>query len=157
MLILLIGLFLLMRKWIGGITAIFLFGMFHVFELYGKFFVDHTPPPEFMLRTKKLAEFPQFHIRAENSYPSGHAGRAMFLSAVLLLFILQSKRFSPPVKFVLISGIIGYDLVMLISRVYLGEHWSSDVIGGAILGLSFGMITYVAATVNVKRLFTKKA
>lgn len=134
---------LLLRRKIWGIFILVFFAGFHFLELFGKLSVDHLPPPQFMLRTEKFAEFPQFYVRTENSYPSGHSGRALFLTTVFFLIILKSKKLSKEVKLVLIAGLIGYDLIMLVSRVYLGEHWTSDVIGGGILGLSLALISAV--------------
>ncbi len=140
MLILLI-LILFIRKKILGIITFALFGFLHIAELFGKFFVDHPPPPEFMLRTKHLIEFPQFHVRAEFSYPSGHAGRAVFLTAILGFMVVRSKKLTQTQKIFIISILGLYDLVMLISRVYLGEHWTSDVIGGGLLGIALGILS----------------
>lgn len=129
------------KRYLAAFCAWVLFVGFHLIELFGKYFVDHLPPPQFMLRTKEIVQFPQFHVRSEFSYPSGHAGRTAFLSVIIIIFILQQKRLSRPVKIVLCLIIVGYDIAMFISRPYLGEHWMSDVIGGAILGLAFGLIT----------------
>ena len=153
MLIVLIVLFVVLRKFIAGAIAFFLFGMFHIIELYGKNFVDHFPPPEFLLRTKRFLEFPQFHVRAEFSYPSGHSGRTMFISAIIIIIVLFSKRISKPVKAAIIAGVLGFDAIMLVSRIYLGEHWTTDVIGGALLGLSLGLLT--SAVVLIKINFKK--
>jgi membrane-associated phospholipid phosphatase len=123
--------------------AIAFFGLLHFIEIYGKVFVHHTPPPHFMLRTVNVINFPQFYVSTQNSYPSGHAGRAFFLTALLGVMTVKAKRLSSLQKGIIVAVLLGYDIVMGLSRVYLGEHWTSDVIGGSLLGLSCGLFASI--------------
>ena len=66
------------------------------------------------------------------SFPSGHT----LMSVVLygFLAILLVRRFSPGRGWILFGFAIGMSLLIAFSRLYLGVHWLSDVLGGLSLG-----------------------
>lgn len=76
------------------------------------------------------------------SYPSGHAAGSM---VVLLLGTLLIGRPALVWAAVLLSASIG------LSRVFLGVHWPSDVVGGWAFGAGSALIGYgIARSVEVR-------
>lgn len=138
--ILLIILFL-RKKILGGI-AFGLFGLAHVLEIIGKTFLSQPGPPHMFLRTHDMAaEFPGLYIHTDASYPSGHSMRALFLCTMIIFILWNSKKGPALLRYLLIGIVVLYVILMVVSRVSLGEHWTTDVIGGAFLGLSFAFVS----------------
>jgi membrane-associated phospholipid phosphatase len=100
-------------------------------EIYGKTVVHHPSPPFAMIK-HTTSVFPANYINEEFSYPSGHAARAVFI-AITAWFIVKKRWVS--------FALALYVLLVAISRIYLGHHWPSDVIGGALLGAGLGILT----------------
>lgn len=114
-------------------------------ELYGKSVVHHPSPPFFMIKHPSTI-FPQFYVNEQYSYPSGHTARAVFLGIVL--FSLLAGPISDWVKnrrktLITAGFIVAYVIAVAVSRIYLGEHWMSDVIGGALLGVGLGSFAMI--------------
>lgn len=103
-------------------------------ELAMKIFVDQPAVPSDFWRD---AYYPLAALALQGTFPSGHAIRTGFLCAFLAILLAARGgiigRIAPPGLGIL-AVLIG------LSRVYLGDHWLSDVIAGLILGTSLALI-----------------
>lgn len=128
---------LLRLKWLAVLGWLMIIPA-SVAEVFGKLILYHPGPPLFFHRTTLVTHLPSFYIQTEFSYPSGHMTRTVFIATVMFLLFFFS-RINLFLKRTILLGILGLVFLMGLTRVSLGEHWLSDVIGGAILGVSFGL------------------
>lgn len=132
---------LIIKRHYLAASAFFSFWFGLALEVYGKIFLFHPSPPYFFFRGMINFEMPKYYVHTDYSYPSGHVYRSAFLVSFLACWLLLGKVSAARVMITLALG--GFLLVMIVSRVYLGEHWTTDVIGGTLLGMSFGMLSSV--------------
>lgn len=74
------------------------------------------------------------------SYPSGHSMVNMTFYMTIAFIFSKNIKNQKNKKYVYIFAIIMI-LLMGISRLYLGVHWPSDVIGGYLIGYVFFIVT----------------
>ncbi len=130
-----------LRCFARPIALLIAFGLLALGEIYGKTVVDQPAPPFFMIKNPTTV-FPKYHVVETFSYPSGHAARAVFLGIVL--FFLAMKQWSNGTmrkRLWVILGLGLYGGLVSISKIYLGHHWLSDVIGGGLLGGGMGFVS----------------
>lgn len=132
----------LLQKKIIAFLIFIPFGAAHLIEIVGKGFFHHPGPPFLFIRYNLGFVFPSAYINTGSSYPSGHSLRIMFFSVILayLTSRLKTKTVNKLILYLLLLLFVG---VMLISRVSLGEHWTTDVIAGSFLGLSAGFFSLI--------------
>jgi undecaprenyl-diphosphatase len=79
-------------------------------------------------------------------FPSGHSVAASALFLTLALVAAQSPN--PGVRRLLVGAAIGIALLVAWSRVYLGVHYLTDVMGGLLLGTAGALAASRLATVS---------
>ena len=74
------------------------------------------------------------YFGTNDSFPSGHVSFAMGLWG-FLLFLVFTKLKKGMLKTTLIGMLVTILILMGLSRIYLGAHWFSDVLGAYLIGI----------------------
>lgn len=96
------------------------------------------PPVEYRLVTE-----------TNESFPSGHALASAAILGVMLVVLLPFVK-STAVRAALVVGAGLFVLAIGLSRVYLGVHWATDVIGGWVIGFA-----WLVLCLTVRRVWRK--
>ena len=84
------------------------------------------------------------------SYPSGHAMTAMAFYG-FLIYLIFTFKINKVLKFSLIALLAFLILSIGISRIYLGVHFPSDIVGGFVAG--FIWVVFCILILNILKIF----
>lgn len=91
-------------------------------------------------RPRPGVAFQAVRLVSQSSFPSGHATQATAVFATLALILLSARGRRAGLAIAWAAGLAS--VLVGVSRVYLGVHWTTDVMAGWTLGL-FWMATLV--------------
>jgi membrane-associated phospholipid phosphatase len=105
-----------------------------IFAQILKYFISEARPALLLQKTNYPYFIQNVTLHNFHSFPSGHSTSAFALFAVLS-FAVENKKYS--FLFLALAALVGY------SRIYLGQHFISDVAVGSFIGVTFSIVCWL--------------
>ena len=80
-----------------------------------------------------------YHGASAYGFPSGHTTMSVVLFGFLAILIV--RQIAAVWRWILVSSVVCIIFIIGFSRLYLGAHWLSDVLGGYFIGMSW--VTFI--------------
>jgi undecaprenyl-diphosphatase len=96
-----------------------------------------------------------YHAVSAYGFPSGHTTMSVILYGFLA--ILLARGFSGTLRWVFFVAVLLISLIVAISRLYLGAHWLSDVLGGFFMGMSWAALLGIAYLKNSDEVLPRRS
>ena len=113
--------------------------------------IDRTRPYliEFFTKTEPLPNLLMIGPESEKSFPSGHSVAVFEMALVVAWYCKKMKHGA--------WGFLAYAIALTIafSRLYVGVHYPSDVVAGAIIGTICGILAIVIVNAIYKKIEAK--
>lgn len=132
--------------WLGGLRRAALVSLLTVvgsaISYGGKIWVNRPRPTADWVRV--------IHHLDDLSFPSGHVIMYTTLFGFLILVMLMNKRIPTVLRAAVSLVSLFMVLSVGLSRIYLGVHWATDVMGGYLIGLSvLSVMIYVYSNPHI--------
>jgi membrane-associated phospholipid phosphatase len=105
-----------------------------------------NPALKFLYERERPSLVPRRGWYTWGAYPSGHAIASIAVLITLAIILYRVKGWRWPTY-----AVVPLLIISLYSRIYLGVHWPTDVIGGAFVGLVWLAFTYFAFREDQRR------
>ncbi|MEO8393046.1 MAG: phosphatase PAP2 family protein [Chloroflexota bacterium] len=107
-------------------------------------------------RTRPHFDKSVWHLITAPGYPSGHSFAALMCFGLLAYFLVP-KIPSRQLKVAVIAITILLVLYVGFSRIFLGDHYPTDVLAGYSLGIAWSALVYTSVEVLAQRTHKRKA
>jgi undecaprenyl-diphosphatase len=91
------------------------------------------PVVDLLINTPAANAFRIVSQQPDNGFPSGHAFFAVMTLGLLAYFSWISMK-KDGLRTLVLAGLIAAILLVGVSRVYMGDHWPGDILGGYLIG-----------------------
>ncbi len=110
----------------------------------------------YFARSRPVFAVPVWHQMTAPSFPSGHSFAAVLCYGFLAYICIPklSSRFWKVAVILLALLIVLY---IGFSRVFVGDHYPSDILAGYALGIAWGSLAYTSVEVVARRIRQRKA
>lgn len=144
--VLAIILFFLKKRFVS-LMVFTTFALSGIFAQILKMFISEARPGLFLAKTNYPYFIENVTLHNFHSFPSGHS-TSVFALVAILSFSLENKKYS--LLLLTVAALVGY------SRIYLGQHFITDVAIGSIIGVLFSILCWIWFEKYFKRISAAK-